>query len=282
MTGGSGAISYFAVVSFILGICMNSAVADVSLRRSTLALIAKFKTTLAPPWATRKLVTAEVPAVGCPRDGQVGPLDPPSLPKRVRVVVPEGNTFPLAYYSASEGSGSGMVGPKGWDCFGTYGSAGSTLYVVPQRTGSPILDRPGELKGGPAMMKSLLIGGTSGRFPLAQISARIFPAARRFVEKVRAEGLDDPKGYVFEPWPTDRVTRLSRFAVSYVTPANLDGLGTDLGFLPGRQPISGLVFLTDIDQHDDGPFLEGVAVRLEPRDQALYPLIAIATIASTD
>ena len=269
------------VVSSIFLIGIGPAHTAVSLRPTTLTQIKKFLKT-SVPGSERRLVTAAVPAVGCPRDGQVGPQDAPILPKNVRVIVPEGMASSLAYYSDDEAVGSGVLAPRGWDCFGTYGSGGSTLYVVPRRLGDPILDRPEKVAAGTAVIRSFMIGGTSGRFPIARISARIFPRARAFVEGVRDERLDDPSEYIFSPWPDDRLIRLSDFAVSYVTPSGRHGLGTALRLSPGRQPIFGLAFLTDVEGHSDGPFLDGLAVRLKPSDERLYAAIAVANIASRD
>jgi hypothetical protein len=64
--------------------------------------------------------------------------------------------------------------------------------------------------------------------------------------------------------------------VSYTTPANTEGIGTALGFARGRDPISGLVSLSDVEGKDDGPFLDGLSVRLERGDQPLYAAIAVA------
>jgi hypothetical protein len=50
----------------------------------------------------------------------------------------------------------------------------------------------------------------------------------------------------------------------------------------GTGAISGLVFLTDTDGKDDGPFLTRLAVRLDKKDQHLYPAIAVGMIASVD
>jgi uncharacterized protein YecT (DUF1311 family) len=263
--------------NWILAIGIGSAVADVSLRPETLAHINKFWTTLPPPLSQRRLVEADIPAVGCPSDGQVGPQDAPTLPKSVHVIVPEGTASKLAYYSAN----ASVLAPKGWDCFGTYGSGGSTIYVVPSKLGDPILDRSEKVKDGPVVIKNVFISATSGRFPVAQISARIFPLARIFVERVRDEGLDDPSNYVFAPWATDRLNYLSDFAVSYVTPSGANGLGTDFGPAPGKEPISVLVFLTVIG-NGEGPNLERLAVRLHRADQRLYAAIAVSRIASLD
>jgi hypothetical protein len=266
----------------ILPIVSSTADAKLSLRPSILALIDKFSTTVSPPLSRKQLVSVLVPAIGCPQDGQVGPLDAPLLPKHMRALVPKGMATSLAYYSHHESSGSGALAPRGWDCFGTYGSGGSTLYVVPRRLGDPILDRFEKLKTGPMVMRTVYIGGTSGRFGAARISARIFPGARAFVEQVRNEGLDDPKDYVFAAWPTDQLNRLSEFAVSYVTPAGTEGLGTAFDLAPGLEPIAGLVFLTDVQGQADGPFLDALAVRLGRADRHLYAAIAVASIGSME
>jgi hypothetical protein len=266
--GGAFLLCFAIAMSVVLPFVVSIAHAQVSLHAPALALINKFLTTVTPPLSQKRLVAAMVPAVGCPQDGQAGPQEAPMLPKDVRVIIPERVASSLAYYSAGESPGSGVLGPKGWDCFGTYGSGGSTLFVMPRRLGDPILDRFEKLKEGPAVIRRTSIGGTSGRFRVARISARIFPRARPFVERVRKEGLEDPSDYVFVPWDTDQLNRLSDFAVSYVTPVGSDGLGTALGLAPGHTPISGLVLL--IQEQADGPFLEELAVRLERSEQRLY------------
>jgi uncharacterized protein YecT (DUF1311 family) len=274
---------WFALlISSVSAIGVSSTLADVSaLRPDTLALINKFRATRSPPILRRQLVEADIPAIGCPLDGQAGPQDTPTLPKTMRVVVPEGMASALAYYSAFEGMGAGVLAPKGWDCFGTYGSAGSTLYVLPRKLGDPIIDRPKKVKDGPAVISNGFTSDTSGRVPVAQISARIFPLARTFVERVRDQGKDDLKDYVFSPWATDRLNYLSDFAVSYVTPPGADGLGTTFGPAPGKEAISGLVFLNNIG-NGYAPALERLAVRLEKANQRLYPGIAVSKIAWRD
>jgi hypothetical protein len=52
--------------------------------------------------------------------------------------------------------------------------------------------------------------------------------------------------------------------------------------MPGPGPISGLVFLTDTEGKEDGPFLLRLAVRLAQQDQHLYPAIAVGMITSSD
>src|SRR6516165_2293795 len=81
----------------ILGIDRRHAIADVSLRAETLALINKFRAGVHAPLSKTRLVEADLSTVGCPQDGQVGPKDAPILPKRIRIIVPEGSASSLTY-----------------------------------------------------------------------------------------------------------------------------------------------------------------------------------------
>jgi hypothetical protein len=121
----------FLVLNCIFLLGTSNASADISLHPATRALINKFFNALTPPISQRKLVIAEVATLGCPQDGQAGPQDAPTLPKSTRVIFPEGMGSSLVYYSAHEAVGSGVLAPRDWDCFGLYGSGGSTLYVTP-------------------------------------------------------------------------------------------------------------------------------------------------------
>jgi hypothetical protein len=115
--------------------------AEVTLRPNVARLINNFMTSLPPSIARAPLVEAEVPTMGCPQDGQVGPLEAPTLQGSARVIISSGFQSSLTLYSANEDLASGVLGPRGWDCFGTYGSSGSTLYITPRRLGDAILDR---------------------------------------------------------------------------------------------------------------------------------------------
>ena len=195
----------------------------------------------------------------------------------VRVIVPEGMAASLAYYSAYEGLITGVLAPRGWDCFGLDGSSGATLYVVPHRVGGEIVGRFDKVKDGPAVIRSFANGDTSGRYIVNRIGARIFPRARAFFERIRD---DDLETLVFAPWPDDRLDYLTDFAVAYVTPAGANGLGTAAGFATAREPISGLAFL--MGSGGDGTHLEQIAVRLDRKDRGLYAAIAVAKLANMD
>jgi hypothetical protein len=268
------------VATLALVLSGAGACAEVVLSPSAAASMDKYLATLTPPLSRAQLVEAEVPAVGCPMDGQQGPQEAPKLAKTIRVVVPPGMQSTLALYSGDDDTASGVLAPRGWDCFGTYGSSGVTLYVVPRRLGGAILGRADKIKSGLVVIRSLATGGTSGRFTVAHVSARIFPRIRAFVDDVRNEGINSPKDYVFAPWPRDRLDRLSDFVVSYVTPPHAEGLGTAVGPRPGAESIAGLAFLSDWEGKDDGPNLIGVAIRLDARDQRLSAGIIAAQIAA--
>ena len=62
-----------------------------------------------------------VPFVGCPSDGQAGPVATPTGGP-VRVSLPARVAAELAYYKG--GQGTGVLAPRGWQCFESYGSSG--------------------------------------------------------------------------------------------------------------------------------------------------------------
>jgi hypothetical protein len=157
----------------------------------------------------------------------------------------------MAWYQAKEGSG--VLGPRGWHCFSTYGSNGSSLFITPEPLSSATFfpNDKGTFTGrsdgasfaGPAIQLSEMIGDTSDRFSVALSIARLFPAHRDFAESVRDEhlGLDTlPSG----PASTDKLHYLSKEAVEFTTPANHDGEGTHSLLTKSSLPITGVVMLT--------------------------------------
>jgi hypothetical protein len=193
---------------------------------------------LALAWtgAAASAAPAQVPFVGCPSDGQQGPQPVPgggAVPQ-----VPARAAGQLAYYTISE---LGVLAPRGWHCFGLEGSNGSTLIVTPQAHGfRDLLDQSTPLRG-PAVQISLSFGSTSGRFEVAKVIARAFPAQMAFARRVEGEGIGDPLPN--GPYPTDHMVRLRRTAVAYTTPAGREGLGTESRLAPGDRSIEGLAIL---------------------------------------
>jgi hypothetical protein len=210
--------------------------------------------------------TVTVPFVGCKSDGQVGPLAAPTgKPKSVAISADIAQR--LAYYEAE--NGVGVLAPRGWYCFETYGSSGSNLFVSPTPIdpAEPFSDNWKGLPG-TALQYSLTLGGTSGRFEVAKIIARVFPAYGAFVSHVIAEGIEPASTFPSGPYPTDKLTYKSKEIVEYITPANGDGLGTESRLIKNSAPIDGVAILTGVDTN-----LVQLAARLPPDMAHLVPAI---------
>lgn len=68
---------------------------------------------------------ARIPFIGCPSDGQGGPVK--ALKGEDKwLPIPSEVGDKLAYYSSE--TNLGTLAPRGWNCWGTYGSDGSSLY----------------------------------------------------------------------------------------------------------------------------------------------------------
>jgi len=198
-----------------------------------------------------------VPFVGCRSDGMIGPLP---APKGAAVVVQMDASASqrLAYYKAE--NSPGVLGPRGWYCFGTNGSAVSSLFVATQ----PIKGMDDLFSStwggftGPAIQVSVIFGDTSGRFEVARFIARLFPAQKAFVQSVIKEELEPASDFPFGPYPKDKLTIRSDEVVEYQTPPNSEGLGTMRGLKKNDNPIDGVVVL---QRHDTFDVLH-LAVRL--------------------
>jgi len=198
----------------------------------------------------------QVPFVGCASDGQVGPLEAPKG-KAKSVPISASAAARLAYYAAE--NGPQVLGPRGWYCFGTYGSNGANLFLSPVPINGPDLFS-GSWKGfsGPAIQISVSDSGTSGRFEVAAVIARVFPAHQSFVKDVISEGIEPASSFPTGRYPNDKLTYLNQEKVEFETPANTDGLGTRSRLLKNDMLIRGAAIL---DPGDDGS-LTLVSIRL--------------------
>lgn len=182
-----------------------------------------------------------VPGIGCPSDGQQGPVEAPKVPP-TEVLASSREAQGLAYYKAEYGDG--VLAPRGWHCFATYGSSGVTLYVAPEAFRRDDFFRENRSGfHGPAVELSTASGGTSGRFTVAKKMARLFPEYRWFVQRVIAEGIEPAKDFPVGPFPNETLTYRDKRTVEYVTPAYTYGTGTDSSFMPTADPIQGVVML---------------------------------------
>ena len=206
---------------------------------------------------------SSVPFVGCASDGQLGPRKAPHRASKTLPLSPEFASR-LAYYQAEDGSG--VLAPRGWHCFGEYGSNGGSLFVAPD-----IIDRQlvfsEKWKGfsGPAIQISDSFGGTSGRFEVASIVARVFPAHRTFVSRVIAEDIEPAAEFPFGPYPGDKLRYRSQEIVEYETPPQAEGLGTRSRLRKDNSAIRGVEILSGSPEELD---LLSLSIRL-PEDLAI-------------
>lgn len=186
-----------------------------------------------------------VPYIGCPGDGQTGPYAAAKgSPKPVKV--PPAIADHLAWYEYHGEVGQfGTLGPRGWNCFVTIGSDGWALYIAPEPLDSAKLLERRNWKGfsGPAIQLSGLDGDTSGRFEVAKVVARVFPAHRNYARSIIAEGFGPASEYPFGPFPSDHLTYKGKDLVEFTTPAHRKGLGTMSWLLPSDEPITGFALL---------------------------------------
>jgi hypothetical protein len=206
-----------------------------------------------------KSALVSVPFIGCQSDGQTGPQPAPTGKARA-LRLPAAAAARLAYYSSSEGFG--VLAPRGWYCFGTYGSGGDHINV----SSEPINNKAvfeGGWKGGFAVELHHRFGGTSGRFSVAEVIAHVFPAFRAFAINVMRE--IEPDRLSFGPYPNDVLTYKGDTAVEYTTPPRTEGLGTYGALNENDDPIRGVAIL--VQTPEGVPDLIHLAVRL-PTDMA--------------
>jgi len=193
--------------------------------------------------------------VGCPSDGQTGPIEPPQgSPKLAELDEISGGE--VAYYKGEHAPG--VFAPSGWHCRVWYGSSGGFLVASP----APIEPNfPPAKFGDRAVEVSTIVGGTSGRFAVATYASRLFPEqAARFIQNVKNEGTEAARAVEGLQDTKDSVKSLSRVMAEFTTPANTTGLGTGNYLAPSEDSISGIAFLDETDS--EHPNLSIIRVRL--------------------
>ena len=212
-----------------------------------------------------------VPFVGCASDGQQGPVAAPKgEPKSLNIDPAAAKE--LAVYQAQYSAGA--LAPRGWKCFSFYGSSGVTLTIAP----SGKLDDVSQPIAGPAVILADDLGGTSGRFDVAKVAARVFAGPEKaFVAAVIAEGIEPKENFPAGPYPSDKLTYKTPTLVEFATPPGKDGLGAAAGLGASPLPVVGLAKLAGAA---DGPNLYLLAVRLPAAQAALGPAIVAAAEAT--
>lgn len=218
------------------------------------------------PALAQKAELTPAPFVGCPSDGQQGPIAAPKQATRTPLLTSE-LADRLAYY---QGNDLAVLAPRGWRCIEFSGSNGSILLVTlgpPPKSRDPASKRI----GGHFVIVELSLASTSGRFRVAEVAGPLFPVAKKFVDGVKSE--PDVK-LDFVSIVNDKLTRRSPTVVEFTTPADQDGLGIDSRVLKMYLPISGVAMLTaDTD-------LVMLRTRLPTQQRDLGATIIAQTIAA--
>jgi hypothetical protein len=151
---------------------------------------------------------------------------------------------------------AGVLSPRGWHGFGTYGLWGSRIIVTPDRLKIDASDVDAA-----ACVKVSHYDGLRlfGRWGVANIIARVFPTQREYLESVDPVGGSYPVG----PYPKDKLTYRSDLVVEFQTPPHCEGLGE---LTPNDQPIYGVAVL---HPEGEGPTAVLLTVRFTPHNAYL-------------
>lgn len=210
--------------------------------------------------------TVRVPFVGCAQDGQAGPLEAPKgADKTLQVAV--GAAKRLAFYTT--GGGFGVLAPRGWFCFGYYGSGGGALAVADEPIGPDAKSGPlsGPLTGSAIEVQSIE-GGGSGILSATEVWARVFPAYWPIIKGLIKNDDLPADQYTFGPYKADKLIVQKANLVRFQTPPNSEGLGTMGHFKANGDPIDGVAILVG---QNPGLLMLRVLLPRELRD--LAPII---------
>jgi hypothetical protein len=176
-------------------------------------------------------------------------------------VLPRPVAHELAYYASAE---LGVLAPRGWHCHGYTRAEGSSLVVTPE----PLSADNDRNPNGPGVVLLSPNGWNGlGVSLVVDVAVRVFPAKKKFLQRLMAHWDMDKSFHTFGPYPDDILTRRSDTDVEYETPANKDGMGTLFGWLEkNADPIRGLAIMMDMrdDKNKKVPKLVLLEVRTPP------------------
>jgi hypothetical protein len=204
----------------------------------------------------RQTSLVRVPFVGCESDGDDGRKDAPEGESQ-EIGLDRKDSERLAYYQSERSAG--VLAPRGWHGFGTYGLWGSRIIVTPD----PLKIDASDASDVDAAMcvKVSRYDGLKlfGRWGVANVIARVFPTQREYLKSVHPVG--DP--YPVGPYPKDKLIDRSDLVFEFRTPPHCEGLGE---LTPNDQPISGVAIL---DPEGEDPTVSLLTVRFMPHNDHL-------------
>ncbi len=207
--------------------------------------------------------TATVPFVGCPAEGQVGPVAPPSEPASASAPLSRAADRRLVLYSHS----LSVLAPRGWKCIEITGSSGYALLVMPSVPEARVVLEDRFRIDGPFVLLRLTGGDGSGRNRVADVIDRVFPKHRAYSRQVRKE-FESADPVPTGPWPADTLRYRNDSIVEFTTAPRKEGLGTDHWVTPNGRLIRGIVIL-----HGENRDLTHLSLRLPPSLEHLAPAI---------
>ena len=205
-----------------------------------------------------------VPFVGCASDGANGPAPAPQG-KPIALPLTAELAQKLAFYKAEKGTG--VLGPRGWHCLGTVGSGGANLYVSDETFDrNKILGADRSKFANSAIEVFNFEGASNGRFAVAEVIARLFPAWQWFADDLVQKESRPP--FPPGPYAADKITRKSDSIVEYQTIPNDHGLGNRGWLDANASPVDGVAILTG-----STPDLLMLNIRLPREQQSFVPVI---------
>jgi len=200
--------------------------------------------------------TELIPFVGCRiYSGFEGEI---SAPKSHKLSYPVGSreARSLSFYGIRAADAEkdnvpqiGLLAPRGWHCFYSYGTGGSKLTVAEEDMVAHF-DRPisylSNRTNAPAITITSWSGETSGRVNVARYLSRFFPSLDpAFVQGVIERGISAHEREDFDrgPFKDDTLHYRNDHIVEFITPPNKKGLGTE-GMAPSSEKIFGVAGLT--------------------------------------
>ena len=188
----------------------------------------------------KRPAVVSVPFVGCRSDGQAGPNEAPTGTNPSVALSPK-EADGLAYYSVDSSPGAGVLGPRGWYCFGTYGSGGASLLVGSEPfDAADTFSRSWRGLRGPAIELNWSHGSGSGETSVAPVVARVFPAYKWYALSYER---DFDQKLAFGRYPDDILSYKSDSVVEFTTPAQANGLGTQFSLKKNSSPIHGVAII---------------------------------------
>jgi hypothetical protein len=201
---------------------------------------------------------SHVPFVGCESVGDDGEQPLPEGESK-EVGLDGKDSGRLAYYESQRSAG--VLAPRGWHGFGTYGLWGSRIIV----TRNPLKIDASEVDAeAAACIKVSRYDGLRlfGRWWVADVIARVFPTQREYIKSVISD-IHPASVIPTGPYPNDKLVYRSDLVIEFRTPPHRKGLGE---LTPNDQPISGVAIL---DLEGEDPTVSLLTVRFMPHNDHL-------------